>query len=282
MKAKSLITLLLLQLLGMYTLQAQGQEWEGKILSIGESVTTLQTDKWYVLYNSSTSSYAKEEAENTLVATTTDPNGLDASTGAAYLVQLEAAGTQNKYYLKTGLGNYYANVTSSNPNVTSATLASKYAYTIAKFNTEGHWCLKNSSSSYFLQSKNGGLYGAASRGNTNGDCDWAFREVTVTSMSDLSGKDYVNFILASKNIVRFTNRRNTNVRLADDGKVGNVSPLRTYRTPQCRSIPPALRPECCRCRRHLGSCVPSVASVTLSGCRAVACVVGNTIGRTIL
>ena len=217
MKAKSLITLLLLQLLGMYTLQAQGQEWEGKILSIGESVTTLQTDKWYVLYNSSTSSYAKEEAENTLVATTTDPNGLDASTGAAYLVQLEAAGTQNKYYLKTGLGNYYANVTSSNPNVTSATLASKYAYTIAKFNTEGHWCLKNSSSSYFLQSKNGGLYGAASRGNTNGDCDWAFREVTVTSMSDLSGKDYVNFILASKNIVRFTNRRNTNVRLADDG-----------------------------------------------------------------
>ena len=217
MKAKSLITLLLLQLLGMYTLQAQGQEWEGKILSIGESVTTLQTDKWYVLYNSSTSSYAKEEAENTLVATTTDPNGLDASTGAAYLVQLEAAGTQNKYYLKTGLDNYYANVTSSNPNVTSATLASKYAYTIAKFNTEGHWCLKNSSSSYFLQSKNGGLYGAASRGNTNGDCDWAFREVTVTSMSDLSGKDYVNFILASKNIVRFTNRRNTNVRLADDG-----------------------------------------------------------------
>ncbi len=217
MKAKSLITLLLLQLLGMYTMQAQGQEWKGKILSIGESVTTLQTDKWYVLYNSSTSSYAKEEAENTLVATTTDPNGLDASTGAAYLVQLEAAGTQNKYYLKTGLGNYYANVTSSNPNVTSATLASKYAYTIAKFNTEGHWCLKNSSSSYFLQSKNGGLYGAASRGNTNGDCDWAFREVTVTSMSDLSGKDYVNFILASKNIVRFTNRRNTNVRLADDG-----------------------------------------------------------------
>ena len=153
MKAKSLITLLLFQLLGIWTVQAQSQEWEGKILSVGENVTTLQTGEWYFLYNPSTLSFTKEGTGNTLNPTTTSPDGLDASSGAGYLVQLEATGTEGKYYLKSGLGNYYANVTPSKNYGTNATVAAKYAYTIAQIGSAGHWSLK--SSIYYMQCADG-------------------------------------------------------------------------------------------------------------------------------
>ena len=214
MNAKSLITLLLLQLFGIWNMQAQGQEWEGKILSVGENVTTPQTGEWYFLYNPSTLSYTKEGTGNTLDPTTTSPNGLDASSGAGYLVQLEATGTEGKYYLKSGLGNYYANMTTTKNNGTSATVATKYAYTIAEFGSAGHWTLK--STLYFMQCIDGKLKGASSVGSTGGDRDWVFKKVVFTGLDDLEGSAFVKYVLNKGGLVRLTNRRYSNMNLTDD------------------------------------------------------------------
>ena len=214
MKAKSLITLLLLQLLGIWSMQAQNQEWEGKLLSVGENVTTLQTGEWYFLYNPSTSSFTMEGTNNTLVPTTTSPNGLDASSGAGYLVQLEATGTEGKYYLKSGLGNYYANISTTKNFGTSATVASKYAYTIAQFGSAGHWSLKNTL--YYLQSIDGTLKGASTVGNAEGDRDWVFKKVAFKGLDDLKGSAFVDYVLNKGGLIRLTNRRYSTMNLTDD------------------------------------------------------------------
>ena len=191
---------------------AQAENFAGKIIKLGSNATTLETGQWYVLYNGSTSSFVVEGAGNTLGLSTTSPNGTEAQANAGYLVQLEETGTAGQYYLKSGLGNYYANVTTVKNNGTSAEVADKYAYTIAQLGSAGHWSLR-SNGMYYLQSNGGKLVGAQSIGGAGTDRDWVFRQVTFTDLADLTGTALVRYILSSKNIVRLTNRRNTGVRL---------------------------------------------------------------------
>lgn len=202
--------------LGAISTSAQTSEFAGKIISIGSAATTLETGQWYVLYNASTASFAKEGTGKTLGVSTTSPNGADAESNAGYLVQLEETETTGQYYLKSGLGNYYQNLSSGGNNGTSETVTAKYYYAISQFNTEGHWSLR-SMGRYYMQSSSGNLIGANAKGSEGGDRDWAFRPVTLTDLDNLSGRALVNYILKSKNIVRLTNRRINNARLADNG-----------------------------------------------------------------
>ena len=192
-------------------------DFSGKIINVGAAAETLEIGQWYVLYNASTLSYVKEGSGNSLGLTTSTPNGTDAQSNVGYLVQLEAIDVEaNKYYLKSALGNYYANLTTTGNNGTDAEVQSKYYYEIGSFATAGHWVLR-SNGRYFMQSSNGTLKGASSRGSQGSDRDWAFLSVTLTDMGDLSGRAYVNFVLSNKNLVRITSRRNSSVRLADNG-----------------------------------------------------------------
>ena len=206
----------LFALLGTTSVQAQTSEFTGKIISLGSAATTLETGQWYVLYNIATNAFIVENESNTLGVTSTTPNGTDAQANAGYLVQLEETGESGKYYLKSGLGNYYGNAVTSRVNKTDPEVAAKYVYTIAQFGSAGHWSLK-SNNLYFLQNNNGTLKGATGRGSENGNCDWSFRQVTLTDLGDLSGAAYVNYILSATNIVRLTSRRNSGVRLSDNG-----------------------------------------------------------------
>lgn len=210
------LTSLLLTAVGSMPLHAQPEELNGKLISLGSTVSTLQTGKWYVLYNAATTSYAFEGDANTLGLATTSPNGTDAAANAGYLVQLEDAGTEGKYYLKSGLGNYYRSVSTSKNNGTEATTRATSIYTIATFTSAGHWSLR-SNDLYYLLSSGGKLYGSSSKGSVGGDRDWAFREVSLSSVDDLTGREYVRYILGSDNIVRLTSRRNQGVRLSDNG-----------------------------------------------------------------
>lgn len=208
----------LLAVFGAVSGWAQTSEFAGKIINVGGNATTLEAGQWYVLYNPYSSSFTLEGASNTLGVSTTSPNNGDALSNAGYLVQLEETGTTGKYYLKSGLGNYYCNVTTSKNNGTDPTALGKYIYTIAQFSTStpGHWSLR-SNNLYYLQCTNGNLLGASSKGNSGGDRDWVFRTVTFSDLSNLTGKAYVNYVLSSKNIVRITSRRNQNIRLSDNG-----------------------------------------------------------------
>ena len=207
---KKLLTSIMMLLAPCFCLtsQAQTSELAGKIISVGSAVTELETGVWYVLYNAATTSYALEGPGNTLGVTTQSPNGADAQSNAGYLVMLEETGSSNKYYLKSGLGNYYCNVTTSKNNGTAAEPLSKYAFAFGSFTTPGHWSIK-SNNLYFLQSTNGTLKGASSKGSEGSDRDWAFRQVTFTDLSDLSGTAYVNYVLSNTNIVRPPKNDNT-------------------------------------------------------------------------
>lgn len=195
---------------------AQTNELAGKIISVGTNATTLETGKWYVLYNATTASFTAEGKSNTLSVTTSSPNGTDAQANAGYLVQLEETGTAGKYYLKSGLGNYYCNVTTSKNNGTSAEVATKYAYTIAQLTTAGHWSLR-SNNLYYLQNNSGKLMGSSSQGGLGTDRDWSFLTVSFSDISSLTGKAYVNYVLGSTNVVRLSSRRNSRIRLSDNG-----------------------------------------------------------------
>ena len=195
---------------------AQTSDFEGKIINLGGNATTLETGQWYVLYNGSTSSYIVEGAGNVLGVSTTSPNGTDAQSNAGYLVQLVETETENQYYLKSGLGNYYGNAIMSRVNATDPNPVAKYAYTIAQLGSAGHWSLR-SNGIYYLQNNNGKLIGASSTGGAGSDRDWVFRKVTFTDISELTGTAYVRYVLSNTNIVRITNRRSTNIRLSDNG-----------------------------------------------------------------
>ena len=131
-------------------------------------------------------SFIVEGEGNALGVSSTSPNGADAQSNAGYLVQLEKAEADNQYYLKSGLGNYYANATMSRMNPTSAEVVAKYAYTIAQLGSAGHWSLR-SNGMYYLQNSNGKLIGASSVGGAGSDRDWVFRKVTFSDLSDLTG-----------------------------------------------------------------------------------------------
>lgn len=215
-KSARLLLASLLTLLAPTFTQAQQSDLAGKIINMGTSATSLTTGQWYVLYNAATTAYVHEGADNTLGVTTTSPNNTDAQANAGYLVQLEETGTAGRYYLKTGLGNYIANVSTTKNNGTNATLALKYSYTISQLGSAGHWSLR-SNNLYYLQNSGGKLIGAGSAGSQGGDRDWEFRQVSFSDVTDLTGRAYVSYILGSTNIVRLSCRRNSNVRLADNG-----------------------------------------------------------------
>ena len=220
---KNSIRLFLTVLLAVFcttTAHTQENELSGKIINVGSSVTTLATGQWYVLYNAATESYTLEGTGNTLDASTDSPDGSEAVTGAGYLVQLEEA-DGDSYYIKTGLGNYFSNVILSKNYGTTATAAARNLYGIDALEAEGHWTLR-SNNRYYLVNDNGTLKGSGTRPADGSNGDWELRKVTLTDLSNLTGKAYVNYILSNKNLVRLTSRRKPNVRLTGgtDSNIG--------------------------------------------------------------
>lgn len=206
----------LLTLLSMMPASAQSETLSGKLVSLGDAAATLKTGQWYVLYNGTTDAYLKEGSGNTIGVSSASPNETDAASSAGYLVQLEETGTDGKFYIKTGLGNYIANLTSSRNYGTNATLATKYSYTFTALSTAGHYTLR-SNNLYYMQNSSGNIIGSSSAGGLGTDRDWFVREVTLSDVGNLTGKALVNYILSQKNLVRITNKRNTTSRLADNG-----------------------------------------------------------------
>lgn len=231
---KKSLTMLMMALVSLLSATiSYGQastDFAGKLLSVGDNVTSLQTGKWYFIYNASTNRFIKEGSGNKLTTTTTSPNGQDAEANRGYLVQLEAAEQEGQYYLKTGMGNYFCNFTTKVNYGTSATTEAKYVYAISAFNDNaGHWLLQSNPNNanglkYYLQST-ASLIASNTTGSLNGDRDWQLCEATLGKATDLKGKEYVQYVLNKGGLIRLTNRRKTGYSLADNGEktVGQVN-----------------------------------------------------------
>lgn len=218
-KLYTILLTVLMALTGSVHTWAGDEDFSGKILSVGSTATSLETGKWYYLYNQSTGRYVYEGSDNTLSLTATNPNGLEAATNRGYLVQLESAGEDGKYYLKTALGNYYRSVTTGKNNGTEASTRSTSAYTITQLGgNAGHWSLR-SNGLYYLQDNSGTLKGAAAQGSAGSDRDWALREAVLKNVADLTGTAYIRYVLGKGGLVRLSNRRLPNANLAQTGDV---------------------------------------------------------------
>lgn len=88
-KLYTILLTMLLALTGSVRAWADSDEFSGKILSLGNLATSLETGKWYFLSNNGTGRFVCEGKDNTLSMTSTSPSGLDAADALGYLVQLE-------------------------------------------------------------------------------------------------------------------------------------------------------------------------------------------------
>ena len=175
------------------------------VFSVGDMATTLETGKWYFLYNQGTKKYAKESANNLLQQTSVSPSGLSVADNLGYLVTLEDAG-DGTYYIKSGRGNYYKTPGSS-ARGTAATGYSSWKYTITGIEgSAGHYVLNGGTYNLIAPTDGGELKGGTNS-TLNSVGDWAFMSVVSTDASDLTGRDLYNYQMSKLGLIRLRNQR---------------------------------------------------------------------------
>ena len=152
----------------------------------------LVLGQWYVMYDrGGNRGYVYENFdERKLYNTTKDvPQDDMATTVAKYLVRLKDAG-DGKYYLQTGIGNYFGKLTQSTAVPLTAT--AQWSFTIAKINnTNGHFYVQCSNNLILdANATNNNTnstvvgYGTTVPTSTNGNNDWAFYPVTLEDVDE--------------------------------------------------------------------------------------------------
>ena len=146
---------------------------------------TVSAGTWYVMSQRSRTSYVYEDASShTLKHTLTQPSG-SATTLANYLVRL-VSGTDGKYFLQTGLGNYVGQITEST-NVPTTALKEQQ-HTVSKINsTNGHYYVQCATGNVILDANDFTLgdpatvvgWGTEVPTSTDGNNDWAFYPIEL-------------------------------------------------------------------------------------------------------
>ncbi len=202
MKNLRVFILSLLATLGCMTISAQ--ELPTGLYGVGDEVSALETGKWYFLMNHGTSKYIKEDASKALKQVST-PNGVSVSGNEGYLVCLEDAG-DGKFYIKTGLGNYYK-APSSSARGTGTPVASTWALTISTIDDNaGHFIIQGTTFTMIAPNNGSDVKGGTNK-TLNSIGDWGFVEVKTTSVEELTGRDLYNYQMSQLGLVRLHNKR---------------------------------------------------------------------------
>ena len=161
-------------------------EFSGKDIRVGTTPeSTISTGTWYVMSQRSRTTYVYEDASShTLKHTLNKPGGL-ATTNANYLIRL-VTGTDGKYYLQNGLGNYVGQITASTNVPTTA--MKDMQHTVAKISgANGHYYIQCVANNVVLDA-NDFTYGDPSTvvgwgttppTSTGGNNDWAFYPIEL-------------------------------------------------------------------------------------------------------
>ncbi len=194
------ITLLFLTVFSVMGSRA-ADEFVGKVVTLNKA-TSISTEQWYALYNSSSGVFLCDDGSGTLTTSTT-PALNSATEHAGNLVKLESAG-DGTYYVMTGKDNYLGELTSS---VTKTDVTPTAAYTFVSVDEEnGLWALANGD-----RYLNGSIKGATTLGNAT---TWTVYEAVLNSEEDLSASQRMTFqekMFASDTpcLARFFSKRNT-------------------------------------------------------------------------
>jgi len=204
---KKLYTLLTLLLALLFGNKVMALDVPTGLYDVGAEVTTLETGKWYFLYNHSTQKYIKENASNALKQATS-PKGLSISDNLGYLVTLEDAG-EGKYYIKTALGNYYK-APGSSARGTGTPVTTSWAITITTIEgNAGHFILQGPSTYNMVAPSDGSDIKGGTNKTAGSIGDWAFVEVKTTSADELTGRDLYNYQMSKLGLIRLYNKRTT-------------------------------------------------------------------------
>ncbi len=159
-------------------------DYTGKDISVSSNAAaSLQTGQWYVMFDRGAyRGYLYENGENKLYNTNTVPSG-SAADNAKYLVRI--VGSENEYYLQTGLGNYFGKFQHSTVVPTTATATEQII--IRKIaDTNEHFYLTSlegtvldANTTYYGDATVVG-YGSTAPTATGGNNDWAFYPVEFT------------------------------------------------------------------------------------------------------
>ena len=158
----------------------------GKVMTVSSTAAeTVQTGQWYVMFDRGANhGYLYENSSShTLYNTNTAPTGGYAPNYAKYLVRIVGEG--GNYYLQTGYGNYFGEITQSTAVPTTA--VKEQLITIKKISdTDGHYYLASSAGRILdANATTAGDatvvgYGTTVPTSTGGNNDWAFYPVTIS------------------------------------------------------------------------------------------------------
>lgn len=219
MKKLCLVFTLLLALCGRSNLAAQALP--SGVFALGDAATTIETGKWYFLYNAGTTKFAQENASNALNQADS-PVGVDASDGVGYLVALEQAPDNGSYYIKTGRGNYFKSLTTA-ANGTGATPSNTWSVTINPISgTTGHFTIYGKTKRYLTAPADGGDLRGGTESTAGSIGDWVFYNVTTQSLDDLTGIDLYNYQMSRMGLIRLRNKRSSTSYLTSDN-IGSAS-----------------------------------------------------------
>ena len=202
MKKLYLFFAMLLSFVGIGNIMAQ--DMPTGLFDVGDAVSTLETGKWYFLYNQGSGKYIQENAAGELKQVVS-PKGKDVASNAGYLVALEEA-ADGKYYIKTGLGNYYKGP-GSNARGTGATVSSSWAMSITPIEgTTGHFILMGTTYNMIAPADGSDIKGGTTK--TAGSIgDWVFYNVKTTTSDELTGRDLYNYQMSRLGLIRLHNKR---------------------------------------------------------------------------
>ena len=203
MKRLYLFLFLLLSLLGSNRLMAI--DLPSGVMGIGDAATTLETGKWYFLYNQGTQKYIRENTSKALKQAVS-PSGKPVSANEGYLVTLEEAGNGN-YYIKTGLGNYYKRP-GSGANGTTASAGSDCVMTLNLISgTTNQYVIQGNETYNMIAPTSGGDIKGGTNKTANSVGAWTFYAATVKSPSELTGQELYNYQMSVLGPIRLYNKR---------------------------------------------------------------------------
>lgn len=174
-------------------------ELKGKMITVGDAVSSISTDTWYVIKCNTPESggYYRGSIFESQGGLYHNGNTYRDRT-TKWLFKFESTGETDKYYVKTAYGNYMTEFTDNSQIKTQTAINGKERITIAKINsTDGHFYFQSNTSSVIMDAN--GLSSGAQSGNvvgwgstaptaTGGNNDWGIYEVSITDIAPIASE----------------------------------------------------------------------------------------------